>query len=159
MSAVDESSFHTLFDEKTILLGMRAASRNDVLAELIDGAVAGAKIPSARRDAVLEAMLARESLGSTGIGGGIAIPHAKTDDVKSVVTAVGVSRAPIDFKAVDGEPCDVFFLLLSPKAGAETHLKMLRWLSKLKRNADFCRFLRSARTPREVLSLLQEMGE
>ncbi len=154
----DEKSFAKLFDARTVTLSLDAKSRDELLARLVDSTVAAGKVEASRRDAVLEAVLAREGLGSTGIGGGIAIPHAKTDHVSSMVTAIGIAKTPLDFKSVDGEPCDAFFLLLSPKAQHEDHLAALRWLSRLKRNADFPRFLRAARTPDDVLSVM-ELGD
>lgn len=154
---MDEKQFPQLFDERCVILGLESANRDDVLARLVDVAVDAGKIPSDRRKAVLDAVAAREELGSTGIGGGIAIPHAKTDHVSSVVTAVAIARKGIDFKAVDGEPCDIFFLLLAPKAQHETHLALLRWLSRHKRNADFTRFLRTARSASDVVSVLEEV--
>jgi mannitol/fructose-specific phosphotransferase system IIA component (Ntr-type) len=155
---VDEKSFHLLFRESSVALGATAKTREEVLALLVDAAVAGGGVDAGKRDKVYEAVLARESLGSTGIGGGIAIPHAKTDHVDGVVTSILVIGAGIDFKAVDGESCDVFFLLLSPKSQHEMHLAILRWLSRMKRNPDFAPFLRRSRSPRDVVALLEEMG-
>lgn len=158
MSTIDETAFAKLFDERSILLDLTATTRDETVAALVAAAGRSGKFDAAHETAVREAVLAREALGSTGIGGGIAIPHAKTDHVQSVVTAVAVARTGIDFKAVDGEACTIFFLVLSPKAQHEQHLAILRWLSRLKRNADFTRFLRSARAPKEVVSLIEEMG-
>jgi mannitol/fructose-specific phosphotransferase system IIA component (Ntr-type) len=100
----------------------------------------------------------REALGSTGIGGGIAIPHAKTDHVTKIATAIAVTRQGIDYKAVDGEPCDIFFLVVSPKDRHETHLAVLRWLSRARKNVDFTRFLRMARKPEDVIAVLSEVN-
>lgn len=154
-----EGAFSKLFHEDTVLLRFEAKNKNEVLASLVDVLVKSGRLASHRRDAVVDAMVARESLGSTGIGAGIAIPHVKTDEVERTITAVGVSAAPVDFKAVDGEPCDLFFLLISPRAQAENHLRVLRWMSKLVRNGDFCRFMRSAHDAQEVVGLFQEMSE
>ena len=106
-----------------------------------------------------EALLERERIGSTGIGGGIAMPHVKHESIAEPVTAVGVRKGGIDYRAVDGEPCDLFFLLVSPSSQAESHLAFLRWLSKLVRHPDFGRFMRSARTPKDVVGLLRELSE
>ncbi len=155
---MDERSFHTLFTADTVVLGLDADSREGVVTRLVDAVVASGRISAGKRKDVLEAVLARESLGSTGIGAGMAIPHAKTDQVTSVVTAVGVARRGIDFKAVDGEACDLFFLILSPKTQHDDHLAILRWLSRLKRHEDFSRFLRSAKSAEDVISIFEEVG-
>ncbi len=152
------AGFSELFTEATISTKIAATDKNGVLTELVDLCVAAGKIPAKKRDAVLDALFARESLGSTGIGGGIAIPHVKTDDAPDTVAALGVAKKKVDFAAVDGEPCSLFILLISPKAKANVHLDVLRWLSKLVRNADFCRFARNARDSKEALGLLREMG-
>ena len=155
----DASGFHKLFVAKRVNLGSSATTQVEILEELTDLVVKGGGVAEDRRAAVLRALKAREAIGSTGIGLGIAIPHVKVADVEKTVTAVCVTDGPIDFNAVDGEPCDVFILLVSPKNQAEKHLEALRWLSKLVRNQDFSRFLRASRTPREAVSLFKEMSE
>lgn len=154
-----ESTFADLFHEDAVRTGVRVATKDDLLTQLVDIAVAGGKLQEAQRASILTAVTEREKLGSTGIGMGIGIPHVKVDGVTEVVTAVAVCTSKLDFNAVDGEPCDVFFLLVSPKAHAERHLQVLRWISRLARNPDFVRFLRHAKNPGDVVSLLREMGE
>ena len=150
--------FSDLFSEATISTRVAATTKEGVLTELVDVCVGAGRISAKKRDAVLEALFARESLGSTGIGGGIAIPHVKTDDVNETIAAIGVAPKRVDFKAVDGEPCNLFFLLVSPKSKANAHLDVLRWLSKLVRNPDFCRFLRTAGDSKEALAVVRELG-
>ncbi|MFH0947341.1 MAG: PTS sugar transporter subunit IIA [Planctomycetota bacterium] len=155
----DGPPFHKLFATKTISISAKATTQTEVLQLLTDLAVKGGGLAEDRRAAVLKALIAREEIGSTGIGVGIAIPHVKTDDVSETVAALCVTQTPVDFRAVDGEPCDLFILMLSPKDQAEKHLEVLRWLSKLVRNTDFCRFLRASNTSREAVSLFKEMSE
>ena len=153
------SSFHKLFSTQQVALGSSAESQLEVLAELTDLAVKSGGVAEERRASVLKALKSREAIGSTGIGLGIAIPHVKINDVEGTVTAVCVTHNKIDFRAVDGEPCDIFILLLSPKNQAEKHLEVLRWLSSLVRNPDFCRFLRASKTAKEAVGLFKEMSE
>lgn len=153
-----EAAFPKLFKEETVVLGLEAVEKKDVLERLVDALVSGGSIDASQRDTVLDALVAREGLGSTGIGAGIAIPHVKLDGIAGTVTAIGVSKKPIDYRAVDGEPCDLFFLLVSATDQADNHLRILRWLSKLVRNPDFVRFMRGSRDRAEAVSLLAEMG-
>ncbi len=152
------ASFWKLFGAKTISVDLCAREKSAAIAELVDLLVAAGKIERKRRDAIVDALVSREQLGSTGIGAGVAIPHVKIDEVSESVAAIGVAKEAVDYDSVDGEPCDIFLMLLSPTAEAETHLEILRWLAKLVRNPDFCRFLRAAKTPKETLSLLKEMS-
>ncbi|HXN54964.1 MAG TPA: PTS sugar transporter subunit IIA, partial [Myxococcales bacterium] len=86
---------------------------------------------------LLEVLLEREKLGSTGIGEGVAIPHGKLAGVPSVIAAFGRSRAGIDFAAVDGKPARLFFLLFAPENSAGIHLKALARISRLLRSPTF----------------------
>lgn len=156
--AIDQASFPALFKEETVLLGFEAAEKKDVLVQLADVLVEGGSIQADERDTVLDALIAREGLGSTGIGAGIAIPHVKMEGIEGTITAIGVSKKPVDYKAVDAEPCDLFFVLISSTDQADRHLKILRWLSALVRNQDFVRFMRGSRDRAEAVSLLAEMG-
>ena len=154
-----EPSFAELFHEEAVRTGVRVTKKENVIEQLVDIAVAGGKLAAAQRDTILDAVRKREKLGSTGIGAGIGIPHVKIEGITEVITAVAVCANKIAFDAVDGEPCDMFFLLVSPVNQAERHLKLLRWVSRLARNPDFVRFLRHAKNPADVVSLLREMGE
>lgn len=154
----DQASFPALFSEDTVLLNFEAEDKKGVLSQLVATIAESRALDSSAHEMVLSALIAREGLGSTGIGAGIAIPHVKLDGISQTMTAIGVSKAPVDYKAVDGEPCDLFIVLISPTALADRHLKILRWLSALVRNQDFVRFMRGCRDRAEAISLLSEMG-
>lgn len=153
------SSFWKLFRIETVKVGLESSTKPTVLAELLDVTIAAGHLGEGARPALLKALIEREKIGSTGVGHGIAIPHVKSAAVKEVVTAVGIARTPLEYQAVDGEPVDLFFLLVSPSSEAQSHLETLRWLSRLVRHPDFGRFMRSARTPKDVVGLFKEMGE
>jgi PTS system nitrogen regulatory IIA component len=140
-----------------IKLEVKANDKHGVISELVALLAEKGKIDKKDTEAVTQAILKRESLGSTGIGHGLAIPHAKASPhVKSLVGAFGRSARGVDYGAIDGEPCNLFFLMVSPQAGVETHLKILKKLASLGRDANFCRFLRDAKDEDEVASLLTE---
>ena len=152
------TSHWKLFRKETIQVDLKAGTKGDVLAELVRLVVSAGGIAEERGDQVLAALEEREKIGSTGVGSGVAIPHVKHEAVAESVGALGIARRPIDFQSVDGEPCDLFFLVLSPPDHAERHLEILRWLSSLVRDPDFPRFLRGARSVKEVQQLLREMA-
>ncbi|MFG0317468.1 MAG: PTS sugar transporter subunit IIA [Planctomycetota bacterium JB042] len=153
------SDFWKLFRSDTIRVGLEATEKDAVLSELLELTVEAGRIEPGVRDELLAALREREKIGSTGIGAGIAIPHVKNDAVTETITAVGVASSPIEYDAVDGEPCDLFILLISPASQAENHLQILRWLSSVVRHPDFGRFLRTTKTSKDAAGLFKELGE
>jgi PTS system nitrogen regulatory IIA component len=93
---------------------------------------------------VLDAVIEREKLGSTGVGHGVAIPHARTELVNQVCGVFARLKQPVDFDAVDGRPADLVFLLLAPEDAGAEHLKALAQVSRLFRREDIRRSLRAA---------------
>jgi PTS system nitrogen regulatory IIA component len=108
---------------------------------------------------VLNVLKEREALGSTGIGGGIAIPHGKLADLEEIVILFARSREGVDFAAVDGRPVHLFFLLLAPESAAGAHLKTLARISRLLKNQDFCQQLLQASDSEELFALIREADE
>ncbi|MEW5766044.1 MAG: PTS sugar transporter subunit IIA [bacterium] len=144
-----------ILDKKSIKLNLSAKDKEGVLAELIDLLVEAKKISD--RESALSAIMKREELMSTGIGHGVAIPHAKADAVKELISAFGCSKEGIDFQSLDGEPAYIFFLLLSPADEASGfHIKALARISRLLKHNYFRELLRKAETSEEVLSLIKK---
>ena len=104
----------------------------------------------------VEVLLEREKLGSTGIGEGIAIPHGKLPGLPGVVGVLGISRPGIDFQALDGEPVHLIFLLLSPEAEANIHLKALARISRLLKSRQFRQELLNCGTAAELYEKIKE---
>lgn len=145
---------------ETVKLRVDATDKSGVISELVAVLAAAGKIDKKDIDVVTASILKRESLGSTGIGNGLAIPHAKASPhVKGLVGVFGRSERGIDYGAVDGEPCRLFFLMVSPANGVEVHLKILKKLATLARDKTFCRFLGEAKDDEELLALLREAEE
>ncbi|TSD79010.1 PTS IIA-like nitrogen regulatory protein PtsN [Pseudomonas sp. KBS0710] len=104
----------------------------------------GREVPGLDTQAVYEALIAREKLGSTGFGNGIAIPHCRLQGCKSPVSALLHLDAPIDFDAIDGAPVDLLFVLLVPEAATDAHLELLRQIASMLDRKDVRDKLRSA---------------
>jgi PTS system fructose-specific IIA component/PTS system nitrogen regulatory IIA component len=98
----------------------------------------------------------REDLGSTGIGRGVAVPHTKHPSVSRLVGTVAVSPKGIEFESLDGEPVQLFFLLVSPPDRPGDHLRALENISRQLRDESFCRQLKSATGPADIQRLLAE---
>jgi nitrogen PTS system EIIA component len=143
-------------DFESIRVGLSTGNKRKLLQLL--GQLAGGHIgfdPAA----IVETVSERERLGSTGFGNGVAIPHGKIPGLKSIYAMVARLAEPIDYKAVDGQPVDLVFLLLSPpEAGAE-HLKALAAVSRVVRHGPTLEKLRGARTRDAFAAVLMGADE
>ena len=139
---------------KAIIPSLKAADKEGVIRELVD-ALARAEGITNKEDLV-KALLTRESLGSTGIGQGIGIPHAKTQNVKNLVAAFGLSHKGVNFDSLDGEPVYIFFLLIATEESAGPHLKALARISRMLKDKYFRELLKKAKDDKEILRIIQE---
>ncbi len=107
---------------------------------------------------ILESLLKRERLGSTGVGGGVAIPHARIAELKEAVLFVGLSRRGINFSSVDGKPVQLVVLFLTPLLESELHLKILSKVATLFDNRVFVGQLMQCSSNEELYHLLKKGG-
>src|SRR3989338_2938759 len=107
-------------NKKAVTSNLKATDKEGVIKELVD-LLAGA-VDIKDKEELVRSIMARESLGSTGIGQGIGIPHAKSQNAKNLVAAFGLSHKGVDFDSLDGEPAHIFFLLIAPEEFAGPHL-------------------------------------
>lgn len=105
---------------------------------------------------VVEALLERESLGPTGVGKGVALPHARLEGLDAVHGAFILLEKPIDFNAVDRQPVDLAFALFAPHDAGVEHLKALAYVSRTLRNANICAKLRANADPSTLFAILTE---
>ena len=105
---------------------------------------------------MVNVLLERESLGSTGVGNGIAIPHTKTDLVKKITIAFGKSEKGIDFDSLDKKPVYLVFLIIAPEEAHETYLRVLARISRLLHEEKIRNGLRHAQSPRQVINLIRK---
>ncbi len=137
-----------------VTVDLQATSKKAVLEELVGLLAKDGKIKDAK--AAVDILMERERLGSTGIGQGIAIPHAKTDQTSDVIAAFGLSRRGVQFESLDGEPVYIFFLLVAPPTAASLHLKALARISRLLKDKFFRQSLREVRDAAEALKIIRE---
>lgn len=142
-----------LISPEAIFPSLRAQNKKQALQELADKA---AKVTGLAARDVLETLMQRERLGSTGVGRGIAIPHARIPQVSKIVSVFARLQEPIDFDALDGEPVDLIFLLLAPEHAGADHLKALARLSRLLRDPVAAEKLRGARDRDAIYAVLTE---
>lgn len=140
--------------KETMIMDLQATTKEAALNELIASLSASGRI----NDAVefKQAILKREGESSTGIGGGIAMPHAKTKAVNEATVVFAKSAKGVDFEALDGEPAYLFFMIAAPDGAGNTHLRTLAALSRLLIDSDFIQQLMNTSSPEEVTRLFDE---
>ncbi len=147
-----EIRFFDLLKEKFISLELKETEKKKVIAELVELISKSKKLTN--KKAFLKAVQERETLGSTGIGGGVAIPHAKSDEVRDFILVFARKDEGIDFGALDGEKTFLFFALASPKDEVGGHLKILSEISRFVKDKFVVDLLRKAKTKEEVLKII-----
>ena len=120
--------------EGGVLPFMRAADKQEVVAELAAPLAVRFGLDSG---VLVGILMAREALGTTAVGDGVAVPHGKVPGLAAPALAVGRSPDGVDFEAPDGEPCRIFFLILAPEGGAGVHLKLLSQIARRAKDPDF----------------------
>ncbi|MCB9957067.1 MAG: PTS IIA-like nitrogen regulatory protein PtsN [Rhodospirillaceae bacterium] len=135
----------------SIVCNLKATSKKQILQELARRAAPMVGIPERM---IFHHLLERERLGSTGIGRGIAIPHARLADLKQVYGMFVRLNRPVDFDSVDDQPVDLVFLLLAPQDAGADHLKALARVTRLMRNEQLCAKLRGCETDDAVYALV-----
>jgi nitrogen PTS system EIIA component len=137
-----------------IKISLESKNKKDVIKELVELLVKSGKVKDKKK--MIQTLMEREELGSTGIGQGIAIPHGKSDTVSDLAAAFGLSQDGISFDSLDGEPVNIFFLLVAPEGAAGAHLKALARISSLLKDKYFRKSLLSAKEPADVTKIIQE---
>ncbi len=133
---------------------LKASSKKELIEEMVTMMVEAGAFEKKHKAKIIDVLMAREALGSTAIGQGIAIPHGKTDCVNKLVAGLGVSKKGLDFDALDGEPAHIFFLLAAPVDSAGPHLKALARVSRLLKDKYFRESLKAAKDKKEILDLV-----
>ena len=143
-----------ILNKDLLIPNLQSKNKKGVLEELASVLVGQKKLPDL--DRVVEVLLDREKLGSTGIGDGIAIPHGKIKDLGGVVASFGRSREGVDFESIDQKPTHLFFLLVAPENSAGVHLKALARISRLLRDPNFRKRLMEAGNEEELFQIISE---
>ncbi len=146
-----------MFKKEYIIEDLKAKTKRAVLAELSD--IFTRFHSGIQNEAMVEVLLDREKLGSTGIGDGIAIPHGKLKGLDSLVISFGRSREGIDFDSIDGKPVHIFFLLMAPESSTGQHLKALAKISRMLKDPEFRNGLMSAKNAEELYRKIADKDE
>ncbi len=142
-------------DENLIVFDLKAASKESVIEELVD--LINVSNMVLDKDMLLKDIKDREELVTTGIGYGVAFPHAKTKSVKGIVIAFGRSNEGIDFEAIDHKPVNLFFIIAAPEDAIGAHLNVMSRLSYLMKSEENRQTLMTVTSPGEVLELIDQV--
>lgn len=147
-------SITDLLSEVCVIDELKAKTKKEVLCELSE--ILLEEKPSLDSAAVVDVLLDREKLGSTGIGEGIAIPHGKMASLERLIVSFGRSTRGVDFEALDGKPAYLFFLLMAPENSAGQHLKALAKISRMLKDETFRQSLMKAESKTDLYTLIRE---
>lgn len=145
-----------VLSKESIVADLKASDKKGVLEEL--GAPV-AELAGMPLHDIVRVLMERERLGSTGIGGGIGIPHGKLKGISDLILGFGLSRKGVDFEALDNRPTHIFFLLLTPENSTGLHLKLLARISRILKNEPFKEKLLVAKESDDILSVIGEEDE
>jgi fructose-specific phosphotransferase system IIA component len=145
-------SFKDILKIQCAAVGVDAKTKDEVLSRAVDVLAAGGSVPDPQR--LLEEIRSREKLSSTGIGEGVAIPHALCDSIGETCLAVLRLAVPVDFAAMDEKPVDLVFLMAGPRGDTGNHLKLLSKLARLLHDSEFRKSARSAADGAALVQLL-----
>lgn len=137
---------------------LEAEDRDEAVRELAAVFSASGALSKTKADALVDEVLRREGEGTTGIGGGVAVPHAKTTLTKELLVAVGLADRGIDFASVDGDPVHVVFLIAAPPDASQEYLALMKWVVSLTRSKLWMKLLRGCTTAEGVVDVLEESG-
>jgi nitrogen PTS system EIIA component len=145
-----------VLNKDAIIVDLKAKDKKGVLDELVAPV---ARLSGVNHEDLLRVLMERERLGSTGIGGGIGIPHGKCKQLSSLILGIGISKRGVAFDTMDRRPAHIFFLLLAPENSAGLHLKLLAHVSRLLKSEEFKSTLMQAETPEEIFEAIREKDE
>ena len=141
---------------EAILDDLKSKDKKAIIEELVAPV---AKICGTSQKDLVRVLMEREHLGSTGIGGGIGIPHGKMKDLEALVLGFGLCREGVDFESLDGRPTHIFFLLLTPENSTGVHLKLLARISRVLKNDSFKQRLLGASDADEIYNIIKAEDE
>ena len=140
---------------ENIVISSNAGSRLDIFNELVSSLATAGVLENSDKNTLVQKLEEREALSTTGVGEGIAIPHASLSSIKETVIALGISRKGIDFSSVDGAPVDVIFMIIGSQNVPRQHIQILAKIVRLCKNKDLMKTIRSGATQKEILEAIR----
>lgn len=136
-----------------IRLSLSSTDKEGAIKEVLD--LLNRSVPLSDPEAVLKRIMYEESIMSTGVGSGMGIPHARSDQVEGVVTALGISRAGIDYSSTDGEPVHLIFMILSSVSAMPAYMSVLSRTSRIFDDEEMRKNVMEADSEQDILNLIR----
>jgi len=140
--------------KEMIFTGAKAEDKADALQVMLDQATGQGVIEQDRKAALLGKLMDREKMGSTGVGGGVAIPHASGENIERMMIAIGQFPDGVEFGAIDANPVKLIFMIIGPERDPRAHLRLLAALVRTIKNRDLLKSLMKASSPTEIYDLI-----
>lgn len=156
-SRSNSMNLFTLLDEKNVIPGLEATNKKQVINALVDKL--SLRVDEETLKSIREGVFERESVMSTGVGKGLAIPHCKTSAVAENYAVFAKLNTPLEFDSIDGEPVEIIFLLVGPDSKHSHHIKLLSRISRLMNSASFREKILSSETVDIILDAFREEEE
>ncbi len=145
-----------IINEYEITVHLEAEDKLEAIEELVDLLISEHEVSLRDRDTVLQVVFSREASVSTGVGGGVALPHGTVDCIDEIVGAVGISKKGIEFDAIDGEAVYIVLLLLVPKAKITKHIKTLANIARIFNDESVRKKIRAAKSPELIFQIIED---
>ncbi|MEK7449883.1 MAG: PTS sugar transporter subunit IIA [Planctomycetota bacterium] len=151
--------FADFIHKTAIIKNLKSKDKKEGIKEMVECIKNAYKLTSPKITDIVESLMKRETVGSTGIGGGVAVPHAKIPGLKNIIGSFGRSAAGINFNAIDGGPVHLVFVILAPPEQESDYLQALRRVSQSIQQANFCRFLTESKDIKSIIDIFNEYDE
>lgn len=146
-------------DKDSVVLELKPKSKKLMLSAILDHLVENKKIKKDSKKDILKALVQREEMGSTAIGGCIALPHSRIPAIKDIMLCLVISQEGVDFDSLDQEPVNIIVLLLSNQNEAGLHLKTLAFLARMLKDKYFVQRLKAAKSVKEALDMMSKQQQ
>lgn len=140
--------------EELVMIGLKPTDKQNVCELMVDQLVAKGKLDEKRKQALVDKLLEREALSSTGIGDGVAIPHASGESIEDMLVAVAQIPDGIDFDSLDGEPVHLVFMIIGSDRSPRTHLQLLAMIVRVCKNKELVKKLIDSKSQQEAFELI-----
>ncbi|MCF7873978.1 MAG: PTS sugar transporter subunit IIA [Candidatus Omnitrophica bacterium] len=146
-------------DKDNIVFGSKQKNKKSVISFMLDNLVSCSKLTKRNKKDILTTIIQREEMGSTAIGGNIALPHARINSVKNILLSLCIVEDGVEFDSLDEKPVNIIVLLLSNKMQAGIHLKALAFLARMLRDKYFVQALKKTKDREEIINLLNKQQQ
>lgn len=151
------TSIMSLLKERNVFSNLEDGTKKEVLTTLIQSF--SEDVDADELEAIRSAVFEREKIMSTGVGKGLAIPHGKAEGIKNNHAAFALLDKAVEYKAIDGEPVNMIFLLVGPKSNNSLHIKMLSRISRLMNNQSFRDKIKKCKSSKEIVEVFRKEEE